>query len=464
MRKDGVVHPYIPNSAPKIREEMLRKIGVENAEALYSDIPEFLRFKGMLNLPEPFLSEYELKKHVEGLLNKNISCDDYLSFLGAGCWQHYVPAICDEIVNRAEFLTAYGGETYSDLGKYQVIFEYASMLTELLAMDVVGVPTFDWLSAASTSLRMASRITDRGHVLISRGVSPEKLMHIYNYCPPEVTAIETVDYNEKTGLLDMNDLRKKITADTAGIYIENPSFLGIIESQVQEIAQIAHDNESLLIVGVNPISLGILAPPGNLGADIVCGDGQPFGVHMNCGGGLTGFIAVKDVDEHIGELPTLLISITEEEEGAGFGFVQARGERTSYAAREFAREFIGTTTGLWGLANAVYLALMGPKGMKEIGETIVQKSHYAKKILSNIPGIKIPLEASHFSEFVVNFDGTGKKVSEINKRLLDYKIFGGYDLSRSYPELGESALYCVTEIHSAKDLNRLVEVLGEVIK
>ncbi|MFA5535766.1 MAG: aminomethyl-transferring glycine dehydrogenase subunit GcvPA [Bacillota bacterium] len=462
MEKNKIVYPYIPNSVPKIREQMLAKIGVEDVEVLYSAIPESLRIKNGLQLPEPLLSEYELKRHVEELLKKNISCDDYLSFLGGGCWQHYVPAVCDEIANRAEFLTAYGGETYSDLGKYQVIFEYASMLTELLEMDVVGVPTFDWLAAASTSLRMAARITDRSKVLVSQAISREKLLHMHNYCPPEVTSIETIAHNPKTGLLELADLKNKLTADVAAVYIENPGFLGTIETQAAEIAKLAHTNESLFIVGVNPISLGILAPPGSYGADIVCGEGQSLGVRMNGGGGLTGFIAVKDVDEHVGELPTLLISITEEEEGTGFGFVQARGERTSYAAREFAREFIGTTTGLWGLVNAVYLALMGPEGMREIGETILQKSHYAKKLLAAVPGLQIPFSAGHFNEFVVNFDQTGKKVSEINKSLLGYKIFGGYDLSKDYPQLGQSALYAVNETHSVQDIHRLSEALKEV--
>jgi glycine dehydrogenase subunit 1 len=212
------------------------------------------------------------------------------------------------------------------------------------------------------------------------------------------------------------------------------------------------------------MSLGVLAPPGDYGADVVSGDTQPLGVHMNYGGGACGFVAVRDVEEHIAELPALLVSIADLEEGEGFGFnVFAWAERLSYAARENAKEFTGTATALWSVANAVYLALMGPQGMKDIGEAILQKSHYAKKLVAEIPGVKTPFDSAHFNEFVVNFDGTGKTVRQINAALLKRKIFGGKDLSDDFPHLGQSALYCVSEIHTAKDLKKLARALKEVI-
>ena len=212
------------------------------------------------------------------------------------------------------------------------------------------------------------------------------------------------------------------------------------------------------------MSLGVLAPPGQYGADIVTGDTQPLGVHMNFGGGTIGFVAVRDIEEHIAEIPPLMLSIADLEEGEGFGFnLFAWPERLSYMGREHSKEYTGTATALWAIANAVYMALMGPQGMKEIGEIIMQRSHYVKKLLSEIPGLTMPFTSSHFNEFVVNFDKTGKTVTHINNALLDHKIFGGKDLSEEFPRLGQSALFCISEIHSARDLKKLVQALKEVI-
>lgn len=459
-----VVYPYIPNSVPETRDAMLREIGAKGPDDLYVEIPERLRYRKPLNLPDPFLSELDLKRHVEGILARNKTCEEYLSFLGAGCYQHYVPAVVDEVIGRAEFLTAYGGETYSDLGKYYAIFEYASLMTELLGMDVIGVPTFDWGAAASTSVRTAARATGRPEVLVVETVAPDRLSHMRNFCSYEATKLGLVKTHPKSGLLDLDDLGAKLTPDTACVYIENPSYLGFLETQVQPIADMVHANESLLVVGVNPISLGVLAPPGHYGADIVCGDGQPLGVHLNAGGGQTGFVSVRNVDDHIAELPCLLISLAETEDGTAFGFCQARGERTSYAAREYAKEFTGTSTGLWAMANVVYLALMGPQGMRELGETILQKAAYARKVVGAVPGVRLPYaEAPHFDEFVVSFDAAGRTVAEVNRALLDRRIFGGKDLSREFPALGPSALYCVTEIHTRADIDRLAAALKEVL-
>jgi glycine dehydrogenase subunit 1 len=463
--KRPIVYPYIPNSVPETRSEMLEKTGVKDVEELYVGIPKKLRFKRALKLPKPFHSELELKRHVSGILKKSKSCEEYLSFLGAGCYQHHVPAVVDTIISRGEFLTAYAGTNYSDMGRLQVMFEYVSMLTDLVGMEVAGYPMYDGSSTGGTALRMSARVTGRPEVLVPETVSPLRMKVIENYCrDSEIKAIHRVSCHPDTGLLDLNDLKAKLTANTAGVYMQNPSYLGIIETQGREIADLAHANGSLFVVGVNPMSLGVLAPPGDYGADIVSGDTQPLGVHMNYGGGACGFVAVRDVEEHIAELPPLMCSIADLEEGEGFGFTLfAWAERLSYAARENAKEYTGTATALWSTANAVYLALMGPQGMKEIGEAILQKSHYAKKLLSGIPGVKMPFPSAHFNEFVVNFEDTGKTVSQINAALLKRKIFGGKDLSEEFPRLGQSALYCVSEIHTARDLKKLAKALKEVI-
>lgn len=463
--KKPIVYPYIPNSVPETRFAMLEKTGVKDVEELYTVIPKKLRFKRSLKLPKPFLSELELKRHVSGILGKNKSCAETLSFLGAGCYQHHVPSVVDTTVNRGEFLTAYYGSNYSDMGRFQVMFEYVSMLTDLVGMEVAGFPMYDGSSSGGTALRMCARITGRPEVLVPETVSPLRMKVIENYCRhSEIKTIRRVSCHAGTGLIDLNDVKAKLTSSTACVYMENPSYLGMIETQGKEVADLAHANGSLLAVGVNPMSLGVLAPPGDYGADIVSGDSQPLGVHMNYGGGACGFVAVRDVEEHIAELPPLLTSIADLEEGEGFGFnLFAWAERLSYAARENAKEYTGTATALWSTANAVYLALMGPQGMKDIGETILQKSHFAKKLLSEIPGVKTPFPSPHFNEFVVNFDDTGKTVSQINAALLKRRIFGGKNLCDEFPRLGQSALYCVSEIHTAKDLKKLARVLKEVV-
>ena len=461
--KKNKVYPYIPNSVPEVKAKMLEEIGVNDIDVLYEDIPENLRFKGEMDLPEPLTSEYALKRHVEQILSKNQTCREYISFLGGGCWQHYVPAICDVINQRSEFLTAYAGEPYEDHGRFQSLFEYASMMGELLDMDVVNVPTYDWAQAASTSIRMAARISDRPEILISNTVSPGRLSVIRNYCKP-VLEINLVECHSETGQLNLDDLTSKISAKTGGIYFENPSYLGCIEDQGKDISDIAHKHGALSVVGVDPISLGILVPPGNYGADIVCGDIQPLGIHMHYGGGLAGFIATRDEERFVMEYPSRLFGITSTAVEGEYGFGDVTYERTSFGSREKGKEFIGTATALWGITAGVYLALLGPQGIQELGKLILQKSQYAMKKISEIKGIKIPLSRSaHFKEFVVDFNTTGKTVKEVNKALLEQGIFGGKDISTEFPQLSNSALYCVTEIHIKEDIHKLVQTLSEFL-
>jgi len=463
----GFVHPYIPNAVPEIKAEMLKEIGVPDVETLYQEIPDELRFKRKLNLPQPFTSEYELKRHVMGILSKNKTCENYLNFLGAGCWQHYIPAVCDEITGRSEFLTAYGGTVYSALGKMQAQFEFQSQMAELVGMDVVSMPSYSWGAVAGNAVRMASRMTGRREVLMPKTVGPERLATIRTFCKSVIEKsnieIKLLAYDAETGFIDLEDLKNKISSNTSAVYFENPSYLGFIESQGEAISEIAHTEGAECIVGVDPISLGVLAPPSDYGADIVVGTAQPLGIHMSFGGGMIGFIATRDEERYVAEYPSFLISITDTIKNGEYGFGSTRFERTSYIGRDKAKDFLGTVTGLWTITASVYMALMGPEGFKEIGQTIIQKSHYAIESLSKLDGVKVLFPSNAFKEFVVNFNGIGKSVSAINKALLDYKIFGGKELSEDFPELGNSALYCVTEVHSKEDIDKLTEALKEVI-
>ncbi|MGD2200140.1 MAG: aminomethyl-transferring glycine dehydrogenase subunit GcvPA [Candidatus Bathyarchaeota archaeon] len=466
MGEDDFVHPYIPNSVPEVKQEMLREIGVKSAEELYSEmIPQRLRLNDPLDLPEPFTGELDLKRHVEGILGRDVDVKDYLSFLGGGCWGHYVPAVCSEIAGRSEFLTAYAGGSYSDLGRFQAVFEFQSMIGELVGMEVSGLPTYDWGSSVGNSVRMAQRLTGRSKVLVPRIISPARLSIIRTFAQlpvmPGHIEIEEVGYDPETGHLDLSDLESKIDGETAAVYVENPSYLGVVETEGQEIAGIAHSHGAEFVVGVDPITLGVLVPPSDYGADIVCGDIQPLGIPMFAGGGLGGFIASRDEERYVAEYPLRLISITENDRGE-YGFGQCRFDRTSYIGRDKAKDWIGTTTALWAITAGVYMALMGLQGMREVGEAILRKARYAANRLSEIEGVEIPL-TGFFKEFIVNFDGVDREVSEINGELGARGIFGGKDVSQEFPELGQSALYCVTETHSKDELDRLVTNLREVL-
>ena len=468
LKNKPFIHPYIPNSAPGIKADMLKEIGLKDVEEIYEVIPEHLRLKRKLNLPGAYPSEYELKRHVKGILSRNKTCESYLNFLGGGCWQHHVPSVCDEIISRSEFLTAYGGTPYSTFGRMQAQFEFQSLMGELVGMDVVSEGSYSWGTVAGNAIRMASRMADRREVIIPRSVSPERLATIGTFCKsvPEEKGIQItlIDYDQKTGLMNLEDLNTKISSDTAAVYFENPTYLGSIESQGDAISQIAHENGAESIVGVDPISLGVLAPPSDYGADLVVGTAQSLGVHMHYGGGLFGFIASRDDERYISEYPSWLISIAETVKEGEYGFGFTKFERTSYIGRDKSKDFLGTVSGLWTIAAAVYMSLMGPKGFQEIGETIIQRAHYAIDALSDLSGVKVLFPENAFKEFVVNFDGAGKTVESLNKALMDYQIFGGINLSGDFPELGNSALYCVTEIHNKEDIDKLATSLKEVVE
>jgi glycine dehydrogenase subunit 1 len=443
----------------------MREIGIKSIEELYADIPEKYLLKKPLNLPEA-MSEFEVKRHVETLLSKNRTCEDMPIFLGAGCWPHYVPAAVKEVVQRSEFLTSYTPyQPEISQGMLQALFEYQSMICELTAMDVANCSMYDWASALGEAARMASRVTRRNEILVPRIIHPERKATLKTYTEPADISIKEVAYNPENGQIDLGDLESKISNKTAAVYIENPSYLGFVEEHVDEISGLAHKHGSLFIVGIDPTSLGILKPPGEYGADIVVGEAQPLGNPMNFGGPLLGIFACRDDLNLVRQMPGRIIGLTTTTNGDKQGFCMVLQTREQHIRREKATSNICSNEALCAVASAVYMALLGPQGLRELGETIMYKANYAMQLLSRIEGIKAPVfESVHFKEFTVNFDGTGLSVKEVSEKLLKMGVHGGKDISTEFPELGQTALYCVTEIHSKGDIELLAKSLEKIVK
>lgn len=455
-------HPYIPNSVPAVKRAMLQAVGARGAADLFVSIPAELQVAGPLGVPPPLLSEHDLQAHIEQLLADVAGTNTLVSFLGGGAARHFVPAVCDEISSRREFLTAYAGEGYSDHGKHQAWFEYQSLMGELLDMDFVSFPTYDWMAASSSAMLMAVRVTGRSRILVPANMHPERRSHLHNFCRAGVDHIEEVAFDQATGGIDVVDLVRRLEDDVAALYLENPNYLGGIELRLPEIIATVHGVGAKCVVGVDPISLGVLAPPSAHGADIVVGDVQTLGLHMEAGGATCGFIASSDDPELVRQYPTLLESITTTSHPDVWGFGWTALEQTSFGKRDASDDITGTTSGLWAITAAVYLSSMGPTGMQEVGTTIMRKARYLADGLASIPGVELRPAGVPFKEMTVCFDDTGLTVAEINRRLLERGILGGHDLTLEFPQLGQSALYCVTEITPQRHVDRLVEALSEL--
>lgn len=456
------------NSASESFQEMMRVADVTDIEELFEQIPDTHRFKGKWNFEPQIASEAALNKHLTSILSKNISAEDYVNYLGAGCWQHYVPGICDEMVGRTEFATPVWGTPSSDHGRNQVWFEFESQLGELLGMEFVGLPLYSFGAAVGHAIRMAARINKRSKVLVAASTDPERLKVIKTYCGYKelngFIEIVKVAIDHKTGTIDINDLKSKLDVQTSALYFENPNYFGTLEAKAAEITELVHDKGAEVIVGVDPITLGVITPPGEFSADIAVGTTQTLGVHMNAGGGVGGFIGTRDEAKYAHEYPTLQVSLTDTIVPGEMTFGLTLFEQSSYGSRENGKDWTGNSVYLWTVANATYMSLLGPQGFFEIGNSIIQRSHYAAKKLSEIRGVKVIWPSGFFKEFVVNFDENKKSVKEINKALLKKKIFGGKDLSEDFPEMGQSALYCVTEIHTQENIDSLATALSEVLK
>ena len=380
------VHPYIPNSAPEVKRQMLDEMGLTDIEEILAEIPRDLRLDRLLDLPEPLTSELDLRRHVEGILERNTSCAEYLSFLGGGCWNHFVPAVCDEIVGRGEFLTAYSGGSYSDLGKHQARFEYNSLMAELLDYEVVVEPTYDWGSAAAFAARMAARITGRREVLVPENLGRERLSIIRELCEPEFMErhlpVRLVACDPRTGQLLLDDLRRSLSQATAAVYFENPGYLGQLEPAAAEICDLARASGAISIAGVDPISLGHRRVSRQLRGRHrrrrSAASGHPHELRDRALR-LHGVPRRRPVRRGV---PLRHLHDPRDRSPGQHTFGELLSGRTSYGQREKAPDWVGTQTGLWAICAAVYLALMGPQGMREVGDTIVRRAHYAARALS----------------------------------------------------------------------------------
>jgi glycine dehydrogenase subunit 1 len=456
------VHPYIPNSEPEVKKMMMKEVGIDSIDDLYSDIPEQFMLKRRLNLP-PQTSEFEVRRHVEALLAKNKTSREMPVFLGGGCWPHYVPAAVENIIQRTELLTSYTPyQPEISQGMLQLLFEYQSMICELTDMDVANCSLYDWASALGEAARMSMRLTDRREILVPKIIHPERYTTLETYIAPTGMQVRTVNYDGETGQLDLDDLKSQLSDKTAAVYVENPSYLGFVDTRGEEIARVAHDSGAFFIVGVDPIALGVLKPPGGFGADIVVGEGQPLGNHMNFGGPLLGIFACRDDPVIIRQMPGRIVGMTTTQDGRDRGFCMVLQTREQHIRRQKATSNICSNEALCAAASAVYLALLGSGGLKELGEAIMIKSRYAMKRLSEVTGLRTPIFRSpHFEEFTVGFD---RCVRDVHNGLLEVGVHGGKDVSREFPELGETALLCVTELHSKEAIDALADALDKVLR
>lgn len=445
---EPVVHPYIPNSAPEVKAAMLKAVGAKSVEEFFEDVPDNLRVKGLLNLPPAVLAEEDLKKLILGKLKFN----DYerLMFLGQGTFDHGTPAVVGEVINRSEFLTAYAGEPYEDHGRFQAMFEYQSLMGELLSCDVVTVPTYDGFQATATALAITQRVTGRSKVLLVSDALADKYSKVHDFLR-RFTSLEVVP--TKNGIADLEQVRAKIDADVSCIWIETPSSFGAVETNISQLAEIAHNAGAFCVVSTDPIMAGVIEPPANQGADITCGDIQSLGVGQWFGGGHGGFIAMADDPKLVMELPSRLFGVASTSVEGEYGFGDVAYDRTSFAHREEGKEWVGTAAALWGIGAAVYLSLMGPQGMKEVAETIFQRTKYLQLRLADIPGYNIKNNGLNFREVLVN---TPINTSEILAASRKQRIEAGVAIDE------ETLCICVTEQRSQEEIDQLIDFLTEL--
>jgi glycine dehydrogenase subunit 1 len=443
---------YLPGTETDLAE-MLRAVGLDRLEDLARVLPERLRMKRPLNLPSP-LSEMELVRNLSALSEAGKGVRPWVSFLGAGAYDHFVPSVVDHVLRRSEFYTAYTPyQPEVSQGTLQAVFEFQTLVSQLTGMDLANASMYDGASAVAEAVLMAQRIKGKGKSLLARTLHPEYRMVAQTYTNPLPLELVTIPYSPE-GTLDLDALEKSMDERVSSVVIQHPNFFGCLED-LGRIGEIVHAHGALFIVAVaEPLSLALLKPPGLMGADIVVGEGQSFGNPVNFGGPYIGFFATKEA--FLRSMPGRLVGETVDLEGRR-GFILAVATREQHIRREKATSNICTNQALCALAVLVYLTLMGKQGLRKLAETNLSKCEYAKKKLGESHPLRF--SAPTFNEFVISLENCEPAL----QTLFQQGIIGGLPLKQFYPELGCEILVTVTEKHSREDIDRLARILAGAV-
>ncbi|MDO8616742.1 MAG: aminomethyl-transferring glycine dehydrogenase subunit GcvPA [Dehalococcoidia bacterium] len=430
-------HPYIPNTDAD-RREMLAAAGVATAGELFADIPPEFRLAA-LGLP-PALSELDLVREMAALSERNlVAGNGVASFLGGGAYRHFIPSTVAHVTGRAEFYTAYTPyQPEISQGTLQTMFELQSMTCELMGMDVANAGLYDGASALAEACLMACRLSGRSRIAVHSSVNPAYLAVVRTYALGPDIPVDVVD-------------GQPLTSQHACLAVQQPAFLGHLED-VQALGETAHAAGALYIAAVDPISLGLLTPPGEYGADIAVAEGQSLGWPVNFGGPYLGLFACRD--QFVRQLPGRIVGRTADLDGRP-AYVLTLQTREQHIRRERATSNICTSQQLVGLAATVYLATVGKHGLRQIAEACYHKSHYAAQLISGIPGYSVDMEQPFFQEFVVRCPTAP---AQVNRRLLERDIIGGLDVSDL---VANGMLVCVTEMNTRGEIERLAQTLAE---
>ncbi|MGI6258983.1 MAG: aminomethyl-transferring glycine dehydrogenase subunit GcvPA [Anaerolineaceae bacterium] len=436
-------------------EVMLKLIGVEKIEDLFQEIPEEFRYPDLDLAPR--LTEMEVAAELENIASANGTTKDFLSFLGAGAYDHYIPAAVDNLLQRGEFYTAYTPyQPEISQGTLQAIFEFQSLICRLTGMDVSNASHYDGATAAAEAVILATGHfrKKRKKVLVSRAVNPQYRQTIRAYMQTD-ESLQILGDDEETGT-DIKNLIAQIDNDTALVMVQYPDFFGRI-IDYKELIETAHAHGALVAMAVNPTALGLLTPPGDLGADIALGEGQPLGIPLSFGGPYLGFFAVKN--ELLRKIAGRLVGQTVDAEGK-LAYVLTLTAREQHIRREKASSNICSNQGLMTLAATIYMSVLGKEGFKQVSNLCYQKAHYAAEQIAAIDGFEVVFpDNPFFHEFVIK---SKQPVDELLEHLLEHDIFGGYKLENDYPELENCLMLAVTEKISREDIDYLCDVLKEV--
>jgi glycine dehydrogenase subunit 1 len=445
---------YIPHTAEDIRE-MLKAIGQESVESLFQNIPAAVRLREKYKIPQG-MSELELWKHMLQLAGKNEDLDRNTSFLGAGVYDHCVPILVDYLTARSEFWTSYTPyQPEASQGSLQAIFEYQTAICELTGMDVSNASMYDGASAMAEAVLLAyfHHHQERKIFLMAPGLHPEYSEVAASYM--KNFALQFDKMPEQNGRIDLAKLKEKISDQVAGVVVASPNFYGLIE-EMAAISELAHQVGALMIAVVNPISLGLLAPPGSYMADVAVGEGQPLGIPPAWGGLGFGFLAARE--EHLRKMPGRIAGQTVDEDGKR-GFVLTIQTREQHIRREKATSNICSNQALMALRGLIYMATVGKQGLQEVATQCVQKAHYLANQIKSLPSYTLRYDAPFFHEFVV---GCPKPAKEITSKLQKNNIYAGIPMERWFPERSHDLLVSVTECVSKQQMDNLVSQLKTV--